>query len=237
MSERQNMNISGASSMAGGEYGIVNISGAGKVLGDLKAEKLNCSGASKILGNARLSRLSCSGATSFEQDLHVSDKCVFSGVSKVLGNCSCRQMETSGTTKIAGSLTCSSLSLAGLLKVEKGIESEILNLDGAISVAGLLNSEEIRLKGRTTSKINEIGCSSLKVMKGYINFFEQLFHPFRNILEVNVIECDTCELEKTTAKIVRGRNITIKKGCHIDRVEYYDTCHAAPNTVKEMVKL
>ena len=237
MSERQNMNISGASSMPGGEYGIINISGSGKVLGDIKAEKLDCSGAIKLLGNTTLSRVACSGACHFEKDLHVSDKCVFSGASKILGNCNCKQMESSGALKIDGNLSCGNLYVAGLLKVGKGIEAEVMKLDGVISVCELLNSEEILIKGRSTSKINEIGCSSLQVTKGHISFFEQLFHPFRNILEVNVIECDTCELEKTTAKIVRGRKINIKKGCHIERVEYYDSCTAAPNTVKEMIKL
>ena len=44
MNEHIDMKISGSSSMPGGEYGKVSISGAGKVQGSLKCEELHCSG-------------------------------------------------------------------------------------------------------------------------------------------------------------------------------------------------
>ena len=51
MNEHIDMKISGASSMPGGEYGRVSISGAGKVQGSLKCEELHCSGAAKVHGD------------------------------------------------------------------------------------------------------------------------------------------------------------------------------------------
>ena len=49
MNEHIDMKISGSSSMPGGEYRRVSISGAGKVQGSLKCEELHCSGAAKVL--------------------------------------------------------------------------------------------------------------------------------------------------------------------------------------------
>ena len=48
MNEHIDMKISGSSSMPGGEYRRVSISGAGKVQGSLKCEELHCSGAASI---------------------------------------------------------------------------------------------------------------------------------------------------------------------------------------------
>ena len=50
MSDKMDMRISGSSTMPGGEYGKVSISGSGKVQGNLKCESLSCSGAGKVKG-------------------------------------------------------------------------------------------------------------------------------------------------------------------------------------------
>ena len=50
MNEHIDMKISGSSSMPGGAYGRVSISGAGRVNGSLKCEELHCSGAAKVQG-------------------------------------------------------------------------------------------------------------------------------------------------------------------------------------------
>ena len=47
MSDKMDMRISGSSTMPGGEYGKVSISGSGKVQGNLKCESLSCSGAGR----------------------------------------------------------------------------------------------------------------------------------------------------------------------------------------------
>ena len=44
------------------------------------------------------------------------------------------------------------------------------------------------------------------------------------------------ELEYTTAKVVRGKQVIIGEGCKIDRVEYTETFQARPDTVGQAVK-
>ena len=79
MNEHIDMKISGASSMPGGEYRRVSISGAGKVQGSLKCEELHCSGAAKVQGD-----VDCAG------ELHTS------GAAKVFGSARCGSLSSSG---------------------------------------------------------------------------------------------------------------------------------------------
>ena len=51
MSDHIDMKISGSSTMPGGEYGKVSISGAGKIQGNLKCDSLSCSGSGKVEGD------------------------------------------------------------------------------------------------------------------------------------------------------------------------------------------
>lgn len=74
MNEHIDMKISGSSTMPGGEYGSVSISGAGKVNGSLKCEELHCSGAAKVQGD-----VDCAG------ELHTS------GAGKIAGSGRLRQ--------------------------------------------------------------------------------------------------------------------------------------------------
>ena len=79
MNEHIDMKISGSSTMPGGEYGSVSISGAGKVNGSLKCEELHCSGAAKVQGD-----VDCAG------ELHTS------GAGKIAGSVRCGSLSASG---------------------------------------------------------------------------------------------------------------------------------------------
>ena len=80
MNEHIDMKISGSSSMPGGEYGKVSISGAGKVQGSLKCEEMHCSGASNVQGD-----VDCAG-----------ELCT-SGAGKVAGSVRCGSLTSSGS--------------------------------------------------------------------------------------------------------------------------------------------
>ena len=80
MNEHIDMKISGSSSMPGGEYRRVSISGAGRVNGSLKCEELHCSGASNVQGD-----VDCAG-----------ELCT-SGAGKVAGSVRCGSLTSSGS--------------------------------------------------------------------------------------------------------------------------------------------
>lgn len=51
MNEKMDMRISGSSTMPGGEYDRVSISGSGTVQGDLRCQSLSCSGSARVQGD------------------------------------------------------------------------------------------------------------------------------------------------------------------------------------------
>ena len=56
--------------------------------------------------------------------------------------------------------------------------------------------------------------------------------------EFDTIEADEVDLESTRARIVRGVNIRIGKGCEIDRIEYSGTIEHEPSAViREIVQI
>ena len=62
MNTRQDLKASGGTSIAGGEYASVRVSGALKVSGTLDCEELHASGAVKVSDNLRCSgRIAASG--------------------------------------------------------------------------------------------------------------------------------------------------------------------------------
>ena len=94
MNEHIDMKISGSSTMPGGEYGSVSISGAGKVNGSLKCEELHCSGAAKVQGD-----VDCAG------ELHTS------GAGKIAGSVRC------GSLSASGDFSAQSVQVEGLASV------------------------------------------------------------------------------------------------------------------------
>ena len=101
MNEHIDMKISGASSMPGGEYGRVSISGAGKVQGSLKCEELHCSGAAKVHGD-----VDCAG------ELRTN------GAGKVDGSARC------GSLSASGAFSAQTVQVEGLASVSGSLRTE-----------------------------------------------------------------------------------------------------------------
>ena len=87
MSDKMDMRISGSSTMPGGEYGKVSISGSGKVQGNLKCESLSCSGAGKVKGDMVAQNVSCSGSVKVEGSMDCREKLSTSGSFQCTGPC------------------------------------------------------------------------------------------------------------------------------------------------------
>ena len=234
MSDKMNLRVSGASTMPGGDYGKVSISGSGQVTGNLRADTISCSGAAKVLGNVVTESLDCSGACALSGEVQAKQVHA-SGSVKVKQNFSGEEMHLSGAVKVMRTLRCKILKITGGLSVGEDVEAEESYLSGAAKIEGLLNAETIELTSNATSHIREIGCSSLKVRKEKGGWLKRAFGGYA--LEVNSIEADQADLEYTQAEVVRGRDVRIGCGCRVHRVEYTGTCQADEDTVAELVKV
>lgn len=250
MNTRQDLKASGGTSVVGGEYGIVRVSGALKVNGPLDCEELHASGGTKVAGDLRCSgRISASGALKVEGS--VSSGSIGSSGALVAGG----DVTVTGELHTSGSLTCGTklnadvlkasgvcrcggdihvreLATSGQLAASGGVEAESFRSSGKLDIRGLLNAEEIDISISATCAVGDIGGSRITVRKGWFGF------TFGNPrLTVESIEGDTVELEYTKAATVRGRTVRIGAGCEIGRVEYSETISVDGGTVGEQVKL
>ena len=249
MNTRQDLKASGGTSIAGGEYASVRVSGALKVNGTLDCEELHASGGTKIAGDLRCSgRISASGALKVEgsvssSSIGSSGALVAGGDVAVTGELHTSGSLTSGAKlsadvlKTSGVCRCNEihvreLATSGQLAVDGGVEAERFRSSGKLDIRELLNAEEIDISISAACAVGDIGGSRITVRKGWFGI--AFGHPR---LTVESIEGDTVELEYTKAATVRARTVRIGAGCEIGRVEYSETISVEGGTVGEQVKL
>lgn len=237
MNDKMDLKISGSSTMPGGDYDHVRISGSGKIDGNLRASEISCSGAAEVRGNVEAESLNCSGACALRGNVDV--KSVHSaGSLKVQGSFTSEEVQLHGSSKFLHGLHCKALKLAGGLVVEQDLEAENALLQGCVRIDGLLNAEAIDLNSNSISHIREIGCSRLRVRRENGSWLNRILHISSSYaLKADSIEADQADLEYTCANVVRGRDFRIGPGCQIQRLEYTGICQAENGTVAELVKV
>lgn len=250
MNTRSNLRSSGGTSIVGGEYASVRVSGALKVSETLDCEELNASGSVKVTGDLRCSgriaasgavkvdgsltsgSISTSGALACGSDLTVQGALHSSGSLTCSGRLTAETLKTTGVAKCTGNVHVRELQTSGHLAAGAGVEAEHFRSSGKVEITGLLNAEEVVIDLSTACTIGDIGGSSIVVQRTRRGF--SLTAPS---LSARSIEGDTIQLEYTKAAVVRGRSVRIGEGCEIGRVEYTGDLTITDGTVLEQVKL
>lgn len=236
-----NLKISGSGSAGGGVYEEVKISGSGKITGDIECNEFHISGSGRVEGNVKTKEFKTSGSSRIDGNMEVGEIRV-SGSSNIDGNIKCERISVSGSTQISKDLSGEEIDVSGSTQVGGSIQSEHVKISGNISVGGDLEAEEFIAKGGFkiggllnadnievglggSCSAREIGGERIEVreMHGGVFLLNKLFGFLFNGglgLKTELIEGDDIYLEYTVAKVVRGNNITIGKGCIIDTVEY-----------------
>lgn len=248
MNEQMNMSISGSSSMPGGEYDKVSISGAGTVKGNLRCTRLHCSGAAeiegdvccteeirssgavRIAGSAQCGQLSASGSFHVETAMQVQTRASVSGSVQIGTQLTADEISASGCLQ-AGSVRCRSYSGSGSCRISGDLEAETVSLSGGVEISGLLNAESVALSPNRLVRIGAIGGGQIRILPERTSGFLGLFRSTPDCARIGTIEGDDVELEYVEAEIVRGRNVRIGKGCRIGHVEYGAALTAEPGTV------
>lgn len=253
MNETIDLKISGASTMPGGEYAGVSISGAGKIKGNLRCTSLHCSGAAKILGDvdctgeirssgagkvegsAQCESLSSSGAFSVDAGLTVRTLVSSSGSVQAAQQLTADEIRSTGCLE-AGRVHCRAFTSSGSCRVSGDLEAETAVLTGAAEIGGLLNAETVEISANRAVHIHAIGGSSIRILRKDAAAFLGLFRTTPGCAKIGSIEGDDIELAYVETEIVRGRNVRIGEGCRIDCVEYSGTLTADPGTVGKSIK-
>ncbi len=264
MDRLPDLSISGMGRTQGGRFNDVDISGLGKVVGDMEAERIVISGKGTIEGNVVLAKrmeisgmgtitggvkggeIHSSGTGSIEGSTDIA-YLESSGNIRVGGEAKVRELYSSGRCRFDRSLKAEKILSRGWLSAGGDVEAEDFRSQGSFTVDGLLNANRLEIEIHGCCQAKEIGGEEIRVTSGkYISasILAKLINPLlgngRELdrLTAEQIEGTNVSVEYTHAKVVRGNNVKIGPECTIELVEYTDSIEINPGAVvKSQTKL
>ncbi|MBE6051649.1 MAG: polymer-forming cytoskeletal protein [Clostridium sp.] len=177
----------------------VKVEGIGKVKGGIY-KNINLEGISNILDNVEAN------------DIHAE------GTLKVNGSISCENISCEGMGKFKGNVEVRNhISFEGIMQVLGNIQAKTILVEGVMNSNGLINADAVSMEISRSCNLNEIGGSSIKISS---NSFHKRFWINRKVkISCKIIEGDNIYLDNVNCDVVRGKNITIGKGCNIANIE------------------
>ncbi len=227
-----NLNIFGEMSISSGTYDKVRIFGSADVLGDVKAESIKVFGSADFKGKCFIDKLTTFGACDFKEYAEIKEL-------NIKGSCIFKDDVKAEYLKIYGSVNfnkkvfrCVEIKIYGEATTET-LEADAVYIHGYVNCTEQINGDYIQIETKHGSRIKEMVGTTIVVKPHYklfsINNNKQVF--------VDMIEGDDIYLENVTAKEVRGNKIKIGPRCHIDFIEYHESCEMEDkNAVKKIEK-
>jgi len=204
----------GTTTSMGGKFRHVKLTGESVLEGDIDCIKLANIGEVVVKGNLRTNML------------------------KVTGECEVQGSMEALIVRGRGELTVSSgvrgenIKFIGNIKAGEDCEAGAVDIGGGFAIDGLLSADTLDVKMYGPCSAREIGGTLLRVRRSRATRLLQLFKSNDNaLLTTDQIEGDKVELEHTIAAVVRGNQVSIGAGCHIERVEYRDTLNIHKSAV------
>ena len=231
----------------------IEIMGKGAVGKCVKAASIDVGGSLTVDEDIEVKNIDVSGSVVCRQltthSVDISGKISVDGATEcsdidVSGKMKCKafkahSVDASGKISVDNDIECIDLGLSGKLECKK-LKATAIDVSGRINVDGdvecetaeisdLLNAESISIESASESRIASIGCSEITVKeKSRLLAFSNPSHA--PILTAELIEGDNIILEKTHAKMVRGKNVHIGKVCKIGVLEYTESYACDPSS-------
>lgn len=227
---RGDVRVSGAGTVPTGVYDTVSVSGSATLHGAIECTALKVSGAAEGEGTLHADSVTVHGSLGYRGDVEV-NRVRVSGTAS-FGKLNAEDVGVSGTLSVGG-LTGGTVKVQGYLASAGDCEAEHFIAQGAFSIKGLLNAGtvDITLGGKCTA--GEIGGETVIVRNYPMGALKRLVTSLVPGLELRLvaesIEGDDVQLERTTARAVRGTTVTIGPECSIDLVEYTAEYSASPD--------
>lgn len=222
---RNDIKTAGGGTFSGGTYGDVTFNGSGTINGDVDAITYRVNGAGTSNGRVKTQSAVINGTATFNGEVQANEFTV-NGDASIRDGAGIGRLVVKGNLSIGGSLAAHEIELRGFLRIAGDCQAESFTGEGGFTVAGLLNAGNIDVTVQAASSARDIGGERIVVRQpvGSIASLTGLLTVFaEKRLTAETIEGDVVWLENTTAKVVRGKNVTIGQGCVIEFVEYAET--------------
>jgi cytoskeletal protein CcmA (bactofilin family) len=231
LEKRQNIKIVGDNSSAGGLFNNVSVVGNGIFNSPVDCVYIKVAGDCMINGDLKSVTGVVAGSINIKGSLSA-DMFKVAGNMTVDDNTSIKNLITHGNTTIRGNISSEKIDANGYFTIEGNCNSEVFKSKSIVmKLNGLLNADEIDIQIYGGNFVQEIGGEKIMIRRGSESIFKRLkliksmlspHDMYKGNLTTDTIEGDEIYLEYTTAKVVRGKNVTIGKGCNIELVEYVD---------------
>ena len=222
---RNDIKTAGGGSFSGGTYGDVTFNGSGTINGDVDAINYRVNGAGSNNGRVKARSVVVNGAGTFNGEVQ-SNEMTVNGDASIRDGAGIGRLIVKGNLSIGGSLAAHEVRLHGLLRVGGDCKAESFNGEGGFTIAGELNAGNLDVAVHGPCAAREIGGERIVVRQptsGWSSLTSLLSGFAEKRLTAETIEGDVVWLENTTAKVVRGKQVTIGQGCAVDLVEYAES--------------
>ena len=222
---RTDIKTAGGGAFQGGTYGEVVFNGSGTINGDVDAITYRVNGAGTSNGRVVAQSVTVNGTANFNGEVQANEFTV-NGDATIRDGAGFGRLVAKGNLSIGGSVAAHQIELRGFLRIGGDCQAEAVTGEGGFNVAGLLNAGNVDVIVQAPSSAREIGGERIVVRQpaGGLSSFTGLMTVFaEKRLTVDSIEGDVVWLENTTARVVRGKNVTVGAGCVVDLVEYAES--------------
>jgi cytoskeletal protein CcmA (bactofilin family) len=228
--------------VSGRLYDKVSVNGDLSVRGDLDCNRLVVNGSFSDEGTLKTKTGSINGDAVIKGGLEATQMSI-NGQLDIDGDANIREVKIRGTLRSDGSMISDKIDLLGNINVRHDCNSETFTSKGVFVIGGLLNASNIDINLFGKCQVKEIGGETIKIKRMQKELFNRVLKyivpefDFEGRLMTDTIEGDDIYIEYTSAKIVRGNNVTIGRGCDIGLVEYNNSFeHDKSSQIKEHVK-
>jgi cytoskeletal protein CcmA (bactofilin family) len=222
---RNDIKTAGGGVFPGGAYGDVTFNGSGTINGDVDAITYRVNGAGTSNGRVKSQSITVNGTANFNGEVQANEMTV-NGDGNIRDGAGIGRLVVKGNLSIGGSLAAHEVDLRGFLRMGGDCQAESFTGEGGFTVAGLLNAGNVDVVVQAPSSVREMGGERIVIRQpsGGINSFTGLLTVFsEKRLTADTIEGDVVWLENTSARVVRGKQVTIGQGCVVELVEYAES--------------
>lgn len=245
MEEKSALIINGSGTSGGGTFSKVRINGSGKIIGDIECESFSINGSGSVQGTMKTDSAHINGSGQITGSMQAETFIIsgsghlesgmrggtlrINGSARVNGPVEAQTVKIEGTGKIGGNCAVEEMHIDGVAEIGGNCECERFRSHGAFIIEGLLNADDIQIDlYHARSRAKEIGGGHIDVRMALVGAITRLICSLfvgkgGALLDAGTIEGDDIYLEQTHADVVRGRDVTLGKGCSIGLVEYSGT--------------
>lgn len=219
---RNDLNVSGVSKAAGGQFHRVQIDGMAKINGDLDCTSMDVNGTLRLDGAVDAESATINGVCTMNGPLRC-DRARIDGLATIHGDLNSPELDVNGKCSVHGRVDGERIDIGGMVSVDGDVQCESLHVQGNIKISGLLNAGSVEIKLHTASSAKEVGGETIVIRsREQGGFWKNIGLGGKPSFKADLIEGDEVVLEDTEADIVRGGKVHIGQGCKIRLVEYSD---------------